>query len=181
MGPERTSGPSCFDTVPPERTSDARFGFPLEGDTSMNRKRFSTEQIVAVLKQAELGLPGTILVRLAVRPHSEVTSRRWFKRVLIWRYGTTKVMRFTTAFCNPMMHGKYLAPSLPTTAGFAPMASAHSIRRDRAGRIFRQLPGSRCEKPGSQWTKYDPYAERPLDCRRHITYSLDEKLIRLFC
>ena len=35
----------------------------MEGDTSMKRKRFSTEQIIAVLRQAKLGLPVADLIR----------------------------------------------------------------------------------------------------------------------
>jgi len=44
----------------------------------MNRKRFSTEQIVAALKQAELGLPVADLIRqLGI---SEQTFYRWKKQ-----------------------------------------------------------------------------------------------------
>ncbi len=44
----------------------------------MKRKRFSIEQIVAVLKQAELGLPVADLIRLV--GISEQTFYRWKKK-----------------------------------------------------------------------------------------------------
>lgn len=44
----------------------------------MNRKRFSVEQIVAVLKQAELGLPVSDLIRRV--GISEQTFYRWKKQ-----------------------------------------------------------------------------------------------------
>ncbi|VVE73463.1 transposase [Pandoraea pnomenusa] len=44
----------------------------------MKRKRFSVEQIVAVLKQAELGMPVADLIRHV--GISEQTSYRWKKQ-----------------------------------------------------------------------------------------------------
>jgi len=44
----------------------------------MKKKRFSVEQIVSVLKQAELGLPVTDLIRQV--GISELTFYRWKKR-----------------------------------------------------------------------------------------------------
>ena len=44
----------------------------------MNQKRYSVEQIIAVLKQAELGMPvGDIVRKLAI---SEQTYYRWKKK-----------------------------------------------------------------------------------------------------
>ena len=49
-----------------------------EGRFAMKKKRFSVEQIVAVFKQAELGLPVADLVRLTGIP--EQTFYRWKKQ-----------------------------------------------------------------------------------------------------
>ncbi len=49
-----------------------------EGGNAVTRKRFSVEQIVAVLKQAEMGLPVSDLIRqLGI---AEQTFYRWKKR-----------------------------------------------------------------------------------------------------
>ncbi len=49
-----------------------------EGGNAVKRKRFSVEQIVAVLKQAEMGLPVSDLIRqLGI---AEQTFYRWKKR-----------------------------------------------------------------------------------------------------
>lgn len=48
----------------------------------MKRKRFSVEQIVAILKQAELGLPVADLIRQV--GISEQTFYRWKKQYSGW-------------------------------------------------------------------------------------------------
>ncbi len=52
--------------------------FLTGGDASLKRQRFSVEQIVAVLKQAELGLPVADLIRQV--GISEQTFYRWKKQ-----------------------------------------------------------------------------------------------------
>ena len=51
---------------------------PKEGGFAVKRKRFSVEQIVAVLKQAEAGVPiGELIRRVGI---SEQTFYRWKKQ-----------------------------------------------------------------------------------------------------
>jgi putative transposase len=49
----------------------------------MKKKRFSVEQIVAVLKQAELGVPVAEVIRKV--GISEQTFYRWKKQYVVWR------------------------------------------------------------------------------------------------
>ena len=49
----------------------------------MKRKRFSVEQIVAIVKQAEMGMPVAELIRRV--GISEQTFYRWKKQVPDWR------------------------------------------------------------------------------------------------
>src|SRR5258706_13523614 len=59
----------------------------MAGEFAVKRKRFSVEQIVAVLKQAELGLPVADLIRQV--GISEQTFYRWKKRKGSWESGCT--------------------------------------------------------------------------------------------
>ena len=49
---------------------------------AMKRKRFSVEQIVAVLKQAEVGMPMAALIRKV--GITEQTFFRWKKQYKVW-------------------------------------------------------------------------------------------------
>jgi transposase-like protein len=53
---------------------------PEEGRFAVKRKRFSVEQIVAVLKQAELGVPVAELIRQV--GITEQTLYRWKKQYI---------------------------------------------------------------------------------------------------
>jgi putative transposase len=74
--PKSMSGSPISDTQ--VKVSFRRNLIPEEGGFAVKRKRFSVEQIVAVLKQAELGVPVAELIRQV--GITEQTLYRWKKQ-----------------------------------------------------------------------------------------------------
>jgi len=60
------------------QTDPTRAARSRKGDFALKRKRFSVEQIVTVLKQAEVGVPAALLIRRV--GISEQTFYRWKKQ-----------------------------------------------------------------------------------------------------